>query len=154
MSTSPLLLESRLETDRRDETISDLRDQLRRLDDALRQERNKSGAIEHALREMRHLTKPFYQLLRVIHGELDEAGIDGTVSVVSANPKWDAIKARNPGRIAQAIDVLLIHGTMNNSQLAAAMKMNRSNCSNNVVTKLRSMGLIIKNGSELSLRPL
>jgi hypothetical protein len=32
--------------------------------------------------------------------------------------------------------------------------MDRSNCSNNVVSKMKSMGLLIKNGNDFTLRQL
>jgi hypothetical protein len=152
--SSPLLLSGISDPDTRDEEISTLRRTLERTDEALRLERNKTAAIEHSLRELRHLTKPFYQLLQRIHGELDDVGIDAATPVGGGGSKWDAIKQRNPGRIAQAIDTLLIQGALTTSQLAAAMRMNRSNCANNVVTKMRSMGLLDKTGDSYSLRPL
>jgi hypothetical protein len=154
MSTSPLLLETRIEPDRRDELIRDLREQNKLLEDACRRAESRVAQASHGAAELRHVLSPLYRALQKIFGELDEAGIGDSNASVSGGSKWDAIKSRNPGRIAQAIDTLLLHGTMNTSQLAAAMKMDRSNCSNNVVTKMKSMGLIVKNGNEFSLRSL
>jgi hypothetical protein len=149
--SSPLLLNGNV--DNRDETISALRRQLAQMDEALRLERIKTGQVEAGARELRHVLSPLYRGLQKIFGELDEAGIDGN-GAAPATSRWELIKQRNPGRIAQAIDVLLLHGTMNTSQLAAAMRMDRSNCGTNVVQKLKSMGLIVKNGNEFSLREL
>lgn len=154
MSTSPLLLESRMEPDQRDATIATLRDQLHRLDEALRLERNRIASVEYGVRELRHILSPLYKALQKVFDELDSMDTADGSATSTGNSRWDAIKARNPGRIAQAIDVLLLHGSMNSSQLAAAMRMNRSNCSNNVVVKMKAMGLIVKNGNDISLRQL
>jgi hypothetical protein len=99
-------------------------------------------------------------LKHVASGEFDIEEIAASVATsatgisATGNPRWDAIKQRNPGRIAQAIETLLVHGTMSTAQLAAAMRMNRSNCSNNVVTKMNSMGMLQRDGSNWKLKDL
>jgi len=68
--------------------------------------------------------------------------------------KWEQIKRRLQPRLADAIDVLILQGSMSGTQLAAAMRMDRSNCSKNVVSVLLRQGLIVRNGHELSLKQL
>jgi hypothetical protein len=93
-------------------------------------------------------------LRMVASGELDLDITDGAVAVAGVNPRWDAIKRSLPPRLAQAIDVLLTQGPKTNMQLAAAMRMDRTNCNNNVTLKLKQMGLIVKNGNEYSVKDL
>lgn len=142
--------------DMRDQELATLRRQLAQLDEALRLERIKTGAIEAGVRKLRSSTLQLFRALQLIHGQIDETGIDAQVANdgPAANSKWDAIKQRNPGRIAEAIDTLLVHGAMSVSQLAAAMRMDRSNCSRNVAGKLMRMGLVVRNGNALSLKTL
>lgn len=99
------------------------------------------GLLTSAMREM-------------ASGKYDLASIQTAAQTPATNSRWDAIKQRNPGRISEAIDVLLVHGAMNTSQLAAAMKMDRSNCGANVVPKLSKMGLLVRNGRMFSLKEL
>lgn len=75
-------------------------------------------------------------------------------SVAEAGSKWDLIKQRLAPRLAQAVDVLRAQGPMTNTQLAYALKMNRTNCSNNVSGQLIRQGLVVRNGNELSLKSL
>lgn len=147
MSSRPLL--SGIQEYVQDETPA-LRSEIERLVDELRQERSKNAGIENGIRDLRRILSPLYDGLRLIFGEMDAMRVES--SPVAGNSKWEAIKARYQGRIAEAIDVLLLHGTMNSSQLAAAMKMDRSNLSKNLLPKLSSMGLITRNGRDISLR--
>lgn len=140
--------------DTRDQEILALRNQLARLDEALRMERIKTGSVEAGARELRRILTPLFSALKQIYGEMDDMQIADSPAATNNNSKWEAIKSRNPGRIAEAIDVLLIHGGMTSSQLAASLKMNRSNCSGNLIPKLHSLGLAVRNGSVISLKQL
>jgi hypothetical protein len=148
-----LLLEGHVDT--RDQEIATLTRRLAQIDEALRLERIKNAAIESGVRELRHVTRPLLGALQKIHGLCDEMGVtEAGASPAGSNSKWAAIKQRNPGRIAEAIDTLLVHGSLNSSQLAAAMHIDRSNCSKNVIPKLVSMGLIRRDGRLLSLKEM
>lgn len=72
----------------------------------------------------------------------------------TSSSKWDMIKQRLQPRLASAIDVLLVQSPMSTAQLAAAMRMDRSNCGKNVVAVLLRQGLIVRNGHNLSLKQL
>jgi len=92
-------------------------------------------------------------LRQVASGKIEMPPLD-VATTTAPSSRWEAIKQRNPGRIAQAVDTLLVHGTMSVSNLASAMRMDRSNCSKNVVTKLRSMGLLVIDGTGFKLKDL
>jgi hypothetical protein len=158
-----------------DEPLGDdadaLRDKVESLEQELRQARAEvirlratSDTATMAVTELRRQLGPLYRAFRAVFGEIElVVGKDDAapVSATAAPPangtqssRWDAIKRGLPPRLAQAVDIVLLHGSMNNSQLAAAMKMDRTNCSNNVTSKLKSMGLFIKNGNIYSLKEL
>jgi hypothetical protein len=93
-------------------------------------------------------------LRHIASGKMDIPAAVQSVATSGGQDKWAAIKVRNPGKVAEAIDVLLIHGTMNTKQLSAALKMGYDNCRVNVVGKLSRQGLIVKRGRDLSLKQL
>ena len=72
----------------------------------------------------------------------------------ATNSKWDVIKNRLQPRLREAVDILLIQGPMKRTQLSAALKMDYSNCSKNVVAILLRQGLMIEVGGNLTLRQL
>src|ERR1035438_10215818 len=145
--------------DDRDTIIAGLKAQLAEVREELRMERKKSAGIEPALKEIQRVTLPFYNILRAVHGELDALGITNNGASASSAPvahdsRWDAIKSRLSPRLREAVDVLLVHGRMNTTQLAAALKTSRGNCADNIVQKLKTMGIIIKDGRAFSLKTL
>ena len=75
-------------------------------------------------------------------------------SQLAESNKWDAIKVRLAPRLREAVDVLLLQGSMKRTQLAAALKMDYSNCTKNVVQVLKSQGWLVENNGNLSLRVL
>lgn len=159
---SQLQLEGRAETRDADGQLRRenlrLHEELRLTNLALSQAQSDKAGIVRGVEEVRNTLSPLYRSLRLLFGEI-EAVTGAESPAITGNgtanlSRWEAIKQRNPGRIAQAIDVLLLHGAMSTNQLAAAMRMDRSNCSKNVVVKMKSMGLIIKTGHEFSLKEL
>lgn len=68
--------------------------------------------------------------------------------------KWDAVKQRMPQRHREAIDVLLLSGSLKRTQLAAALKMDYANCAKNVIAILIRQGWLIDSGGNLSLKQL
>lgn len=147
--------------DDRDLIIKGLRAQLADAEESARGDRVKLAQIEGGIRELRSILLPLHSVLKDVFGEMNAMGITEGVSSASTtaaaagpgNAKWEAIKKHHPGRLAEAIDILLAHGTMNNSQLATALHMNRNSCSTNIVPKLRQLGLIV-GAREFSLKNL
>ena len=81
-------------------------------------------------------------------------GEQSTVVSSDGADKWNAIKQRLAPRQREAIEILLLQGSMKRTQLAAAMKMDYSNCTKNVVGILLRQGWLIDNGGNLSLKQL
>ena len=68
--------------------------------------------------------------------------------------KWDAVKARLQPRQQLVIEVLLLQGNMTRRQIAAALKMNYTNCANNVISPLMRAGWIIDSGNGVCLKTI
>lgn len=150
--SSPYLLNGNVDT--RDQELETLRQQLRQLDEALRMERLKTGQMEVAMRELRHMTKPFYQLLKAIHGEIDAMVKDSaTVIAPQFDQKWEAWKQKlgvgtAPARV---IDALLTHGPLNRSQLREAGELGWSTL-DAATARLKNLSLIEKVGDRWNLK--
>jgi len=89
-------------------------------------------------------------LRQVASGKID---LDSIQTEAPAG-KWDAIKKRLPPKQAAAIDIFLAQGSLKRTQLAAAMRMDYSNCTKNVIAVLVRQGLLIESGGLLSLKDL
>jgi len=92
-------------------------------------------------------------LRHIASGKMDISDVSQTASS-QPNGKWDAVKQRLAPRLRDAVDIFLVRGSMNNSQLAAALHLGRSNCSNNVIGALKRQGLLVKSGNDYSLKQL
>jgi chromosome segregation ATPase len=151
------------EVDTRDTEIERLRGQIEDLSNELEVARAEAKrATQQAARavaKLRQTLGPLYNSLQMLFGEIDATGLAedapaGSVGTQAANPKWDTIKARLAPRMREAIDILLIQKTMKRTQLAAALRMDYSNCNKNVIGLLLRQGLLIDNGQGLSLKEL
>jgi hypothetical protein len=146
MSSRPLLSTSLVEQDYVDTNLVDLQNRVTRLEAQL--DLVKRDAVVIVLNLLGKSLK------HVASGELDLDDVSTSVASSAAPSKWDAIKKRLPPSLAEAVSVLALHGSMNNSQLAAALGMARKSCSSNIVPKLKAMGLIVKNGNNFELKEL
>ncbi len=79
---------------------------------------------------------------------------DQAIVTTDASDKWAAIKQRMAPRMREAVEVLLLQGSMKRTQLAAALKMDYSNCNKNVIQILLRQGWMVDNNGNLSLKPL
>lgn len=85
-------------------------------------------------------------------GKMDIPDISSNTQ--GGNSKWDVVKQRLQPRQREAVDILLLQGSMKRTQLASAMKMDYANCAKNVVSVLKSAGWIVESGGNLSLKQL
>ena len=155
MSSQPLL-EGHVAPDDRDQQLATLRLQLKRLDEALRLERNKNGAIEAGVRRLRSATKPLYHALQLIHGEIDAMGVedvsyDAPPPPASKVAAWELWKQKLPGWPAKIIDALLKHGELSSSQLVVAAQCSRKQTIYDTVSKLGRLNLVRNVGGKYSL---
>lgn len=79
---------------------------------------------------------------------------DQAIVTTDSADKWIAIKARMAPRLREAIDVLLLQGSMKRTQIASALKMDYANCTKNVIGVLKAQGWLVENNGSLSLKVL
>jgi len=89
-------------------------------------------------------------LSQVASGKID---LD-SIQTEAPSGKWEAIKKRLPPRQAEAIDIFLAQGSMTRKQVSSALRMNYTNCVNNVIGALLRQGLLTDRGGQLSLKEL
>lgn len=97
-------------------------------------------------------------LLNVLHQAMRDVAagkysIDAT-TMTNDGGKWDSIKSRLAPRLRECVDLLLVQRKMKRTQIAAALKMDYSNCTKNVIGALLRQGLLEDSNGELSLKEL
>jgi hypothetical protein len=135
----------------RDELIQQIED----LQHQLAEARKKALDRQVVLVEVQNKLLPFYNLLRAIFGDLKAADLQTATEPLRshdhAREKWVSWKQKMPGKPAEFIDLLLLHGEMTAAQLKAA-----AHCSSDtvyqVIYKLNAAQLINKNGGRFSLK--
>jgi predicted nuclease with TOPRIM domain len=149
-----LLQEWRREKQRLEEELLSLR---RELDDA----RIQNEKLERSLRTLRKQLGPLHHALRAVFGEIElavgeeePAPVASSTSQPGASPsKWQAIRQKySDSRIGDVVEILMLHGAMNQAQIAAALRTDASNVSKNIMPKIKALGLVVKNGDRWSLR--
>lgn len=106
---------------------------------------------------LRQQLSPLYKALQDVFGEMDTIGGSETVAVNvtgNGNSKWEFWKKRYGGRIAEAIDLLTIQGSMNSKQLSHALRCDPRTLAKSVIYPMNQSGLINKNGGNFSLKEL
>ena len=146
---SKLLLEGGQEYVPDEDSNDALLDEIARLEQRIqRLEGNLNGVKREAVMVVLNL---FNAALRdIAAGKYDIADIPSADN----NHKWDAIKQRMPPRHREAVDILLLQGSMKRTEIAAALKMNYTNCATNVIAVMIRQGWMIDNGGNLSLKEL
>ena len=92
-------------------------------------------------------------LRHVASGKMEIPDVSQPASV-QGEARWNAIKSRLAPRLKEAVDILLLQGPMRRTQIAAALKMDYSNCTKNVIGVLLRQGIVIENGGHITLKEL
>ena len=126
-----------------------------------------TGRVERLEREVAELQAALINvqkqsvvtLLNVLHAAMKEVASGKfdlktpEVEVSGGSSKWEAIRQKYAGtRTGDVIGVLMLHGPMNQSQLAAALKTSNGNMSGNIIPQIKSLGLIVRDGSMWKLK--
>lgn len=163
MSSRPLLLSGEASTVIDDSSelraeIALLKRENHRLDEALRQERNRVGAIEAGARDLRHTLTPLYRALQKVFGDLDEMGVEAGYSASNAaspqSEAWELWKQKLPGFPSRMIDALLKHGELSVAQLVVAAQCPRKQTIYDAASKMQKLGLLNSSGGKYSLKQL
>lgn len=129
--------------------IARLEDRVRQLERELaekdRQIAHGEAANRQAVLNLRRQLAPLYKALREVFGELDTLAGDTNVPWVEDpvlnTPYWETWKSRVSRSGARIIDVLRVTPHLNNTQIAAAAKMDKGTVSNTLVV-LRKLGIL------------
>lgn len=117
---------------------------------------------DRAMGMLRRQLSPLYRALQAVFGELDAAGVtDGPAAAQAPtapagraiDPRWESWKEKMPGRPAEMIDLLLLHGDMSRNQMMAAMRAGKD-VVRVTASRLNVAGLLSKNGGRFSLKQL
>jgi hypothetical protein len=159
MSSRPLLTgQQEYVDDPIDPTLRKLEAENRRLDEALRMERLKTGQIEAGVRALKSQLTPLYRALQAVFGEIDAMGIEATSDVRPASSHataaWELWKQKLPGFPSRMIDALLKHGELSVAQLVVAAQCPRKQTIYDAASKLQKLNLINSNGGKYSLKEL
>jgi len=111
-------------------------------------------ALHVRLDEMQEQIATLNTILMRQYGAFKQAFGDQAIVTPDSTDKWTAIKARMAPRLREAIEVLLLQGSMKRTQIASALNMDYSNCTKNVIGVLKAQGWIVENGGNLSLKVL
>jgi hypothetical protein len=138
-----------------------LKDKIEQLELDLKREQQKSRIALRAMETLRGPLEPIYRGLRMIFNEFDDAGVTGADSATSAasqtggtpqsSAKWESWKARMPGKPAEFIELLLIHGEMTGAQLTAASHSSKQT-TYQTISRMNKAGILSKNGGRFSLK--
>lgn len=145
--------------DDRDTIIAGLREQLRVTREELAAERAKGNTVEEGVRDLRRTLSPLYSAFQKVFGEMEI--IQPLQAEPSATPyyvqktgaAWDSWKQKLSGSAARAIDILMLHGSLNAEQLRIHLGCANRTCYN-IIGELNRFKLINKNGGKVSLKEL
>ena len=156
----PLLLEGG--TDNRDQVIAELRKKLQATEEELAVERVRRNTTEAGARNLKETLAPLYRALQMVFGDLDAMGLTGGHAAAGTTAEsdglseakraiWRSWQEKMPGRPAQFIDLLLVHGAMTHQQLKIAARGGNTTV-RDTLSRLTKAGLIEKNGGKVSLK--
>jgi chromosome segregation ATPase len=135
--------------------IYELNQQLAQAKETLRQEQLKSAALERGVAELRTVLTPLYQGLAHIFGQIEGVGLpaEPKTPTTKNSAAWEQWKQRLGGATARAIDALMVHGEMNQTQLRIILGC-ATRTVTNVVAALNQAKLIDKRDGKIRLKGL
>lgn len=121
-------------------------------------ERERKNVLEGVQRLRTSLT-PLYDSLRLLFGDMEMMGVqdaqaEATPQRATASPVWDSWKAKMGGVAAKIIDLLMLHGELNQEQMRIHVGTNRMQTIYDATRKLNNAGIINKRDGKFSLKPL
>lgn len=122
----------------------------------LRRAEAERAAVQAGIAELRRSLEPLHHALNLIFGNIDAnlpPGEDRREASAAKREVWESWKQKLGGLTAKAIDVLRMHGAMNQAQLRIQLSCATRSVTN-VVAALNKAGLIDKAGGKISLKEL
>jgi hypothetical protein len=127
--------------------------QLKRdLADARRDVERAGAEAARAVRELRKQLLPLYRALQGVFGEMESFTPESNPAS-SGSAVWDEWKRRLGAGPAKVIDILLLGGEMTVTGIATTGKMAKQTVYD-ATSKMGKAGILVRNGSKFSLKPL
>jgi hypothetical protein len=136
-----------------------LKAQIRELKVDLMREQERSSEALAGAQSLRTALQPLYNALQHVFGDLDSMGVgtapsvESSVSKPRASAAWESWKEKLGGQAAKAIDALLLHGALTQTQLGIHIGCAKGSVPG-IVYQLNKASLINKNGGKISLKEL
>jgi chromosome segregation ATPase len=127
--------------------------QLAEAEESLRQERNRANSMEQGVAALRVQLRPLHQALLMVFGEIDSMDVESAAPQTKNSAAWEQWKTRLGGATARAIDALMVHGEMNQTQLRIILGC-ATRTVTNVVAALNQAKLIDKRDGKIRLKEL
>ena len=137
-------------------TLGEKSQRIEMLEAELRQEKAKTATYEMAVGELRNTLSPLYHALQITFGHIDAVSVreSGATAVSGAKRDvWESWKQKLGGSTGKAIDVLFLHGPMNQTQLRIQLSC-ATRTVTNIVAALNRAGLINKVDGKIALKEL
>lgn len=131
--------------------IAELEVELAGTDKELEEARRQCARTETAARELRRILTPLHRALGAVFGTFESIPDDGAQQS-STDPRWERWKRDLPGKPADMIDLLRLHGSLSTKALMTAMKCGKD-AVYQAAFKLGKAGLLASN-SPYSLKQL
>ena len=131
-----------------------LREELREAREEASSCRREAATAARGAQELRTVLTPLYQGLQHIFGEIDAMGVgESPASSPQKSAVWESWKQKLGPMPAKAIDALLMHGALTQTQLRIHVGCAAGSISD-LVYRLNKAGIINKNGGKISLKEL
>jgi hypothetical protein len=130
-----------------------LKSQLESANQEIHSNRQFASMQAEGVQNLRAALSPLFLAMKRIFGEMERSGFETFDPAPKNTVVWDSWKQKLGGHTAKAIDVLMLHGSMNRTQLRIHLGCATGTVTN-VVAALNKAGIINKNGNEISLKTL
>lgn len=134
-----------------------LRAKVLELTTSLQREEERANEMHRSASSLQAALSPLYRALQQIFGDLSIMDAE-TMPAVPRTPQnsaaWDSWKQRMPGATATIIDLLLLHGSLNQEQMRIHLGTKRKQTVYDACSKLNKAGLVIKEGDKFRLKEL
>jgi hypothetical protein len=127
--------------------------QLNEAEEALRQEKAKTLAMERGVQQLRDILGPLFGGLKLIFGEIDAMGVGETIASPKTSAVWESWKQKLSPAEGRAIDALLLHGEMTVPQLRIHIGC-ATRTAQNIASSLSGKGLAVRMGGKIRLKEL
>lgn len=157
MILAPRIDPAQAEIDRLRREVEFLRGEVERSKQEVLDERQEWSGVAEGVQELTQTLGPLFNAMKKIFREIQATGLETASTAPSSTPRkaaiWDSWKAKLPSGEGKAIDALLLHGKLKTDQIRIHIGC-ATRTATNIVSSLKSKGLVVKDGAHYSLKEL